>query len=585
MIRFRTLATLAFSSFLLVAQEPVMLAQNFEWRFQQWQVNQTNSSTSQATYDFTVGLPVFTYRLGALALTGALTYDRLTAHDETYRTEAAFGVSSAGARLNLFPYQPFKVRLDFTRTRTPGLLGAEPFRGDIFGAGIGYRGRYVKDVDLSFRKSILRQGDRKETWSTLDLHGNQRFGITEVNFQGLRQDFAASTYIPAWRNTHAILRTETVFSPTWRFRTTESMERFQDSRWLDGDATLQGYAGAWTNLTTLGYRGTQSGSFHTHSESLGESLAWKHERWILAGTAAISRIQDNLDRSAQNASFITTLNTKLGTGWNAVGSVATSSRSGSLLSGPGAKNSTSFQVGLIRGGDLPDQLRHSLFLVSDWSFDRWRNEVYPPGYLPGELADQLVQRRLRQQGRLDFSMDLGRTVERGGQGSQDWARMSGNLSAGPNLRMLVLGDWRRDDGFTLPGMRTTNTAFTSNASYALGRVSLTATLGLTKNRQEGVATDALQPSPDLSQGLAFGTTRFEAVGFNMRMGKVPMGVLWTRLDPGFGPKSQALSAHVDLDYRLISFRITYDEGHQQGGLHTRRVMVTLHRFFDTVAIW
>jgi hypothetical protein len=591
MTRLRILAALACSPLLLVAQEPVLFAQNFELRFQQWQINQSKSSTTQATYDFTFGLPVFTYRLGAMALTGSLVYDRATVHDETLQSrptdlaDAAFGLNSAGARFNLFPYRPFRVRFDYQRTKTPGLLGNLPIRGDIFGAGVAYRGHYVNDLDLSFRKSTLRQDQAKESWSTLDFNALQRFGATEVTLLAQRQEFEATAFIPAWRNTHAVMRTETVLSPTWRLRTTESIENFMGSRWMDGDATLQGFTGNWTNLTTLGFRSTSAGEYRSNSTSAGQSVSMKKGQWHLTGTAAFSKLGDSLGRDAQNGSLVATINTALGTGWNFVSSLAATSMSGSLLPSTGAKGSTSVQFGLVRGGELPDLVRHSLFLVSDWTFDRYRNEAYPPGYLPAELADQLVQRRLRQRGRLGFSMDLGRTSERGGSGTQDWARVSGDLTAGSNFRMMVLGDLRKDDSFTLPGVRTTNRAFTGNASYSLSRVSLTATLGLTRYEQEGGSTQDGQPAPGAHQGPGQGATRYEAAGLNVRLWKMPVGVLFTRLDPGIGPSTQAVSTHMDLDYRLISFRVTFDEGRQSDGLRTRRVMLTLRRFFDTVALW
>ena len=584
-MRYRTLAALAFSPLLLVAQEPVLFAQNFELRFQQWQANQSTSSSTNGVYDFAFGLPVLSYRLGALALTGALSYDRQTVKDETYSADSSFGLTSAGARLNLFPYRPFKVRLDYTRTKSPSLFGREPLRGDILGVGLGYRGRYVQDMDLSFRKSTLRQDSAKESWNTLTLNGLQRFGSTEVSLLAQRQEFDASSYIPSWRNTHAVLRTDTVFSPNWRLRAAENVESFQGARWMDGDATLQGISAPWTILSTVGYRDTRAGEYASNGESVGESLAWGHGRWGLSGSAAFSRLQDSQGQSTQNGSFIAGVNARLGTEWYAIGSVATTSISRSLLPAVGPKGSTSYQIGLVRGGDLPDLIRHSLYLVSDWSFDRKRSEAYPPGYLPAELADQLVQRRLRQNGQLGFSVDLGRTAERGGSGVQDWARVSGDLLAGANFRMLVLGDIRRDDGFTLPGVRTKNSAFTGNASYSLSRVSLTATLGLTKNEQESSPTGKIQPGSTSFQGPLLGSTRFEAVGLNLRLWRMPVGVLWTRLDPGIGPRSQALSAHLDLNYRQISFRLAYNQGRQEGGPQFRQVMVTLRRFFDTVALW
>ena len=151
--------------------------------------------------------------------------------------------------------------------------------------------------------------------------------------------------------------------------------------------------------------------------------------------------------------------------------------------------------------------------------------------------------------------------------------------------MLILGDMRRDDGFTLPGVRTMNKAFTGNASYSLSRVSLTATLGLTKNEQESGSTGGLQSGSISYLGPVVGSSRFEAVGLNSRLWRMPVGVLWTRLDPGIGPRSQALSTHVDLDYRQISLRLAYNQGWQEGGPQSRQVMVTLRRFFDTVALW
>ena len=88
--------------------------------------------------------------------------------------------------------------------------------------------------------------------------------------------------------------------------------------------------------------------------------------------------------------------------------------------------------------------------------------------------------------------------------------------------------------------------------------------------------------------LSIGTQKAIGIRLPMTIPTPPtrgVGVVWTQMDPGIGPRSQALSAHLDLNYRQISFRLAYNQGRQENGPSSRQVMVTLRRFFDTVALW
>ena len=76
-------------------------------------------------------------------------------------------------------------------------------------------------------------------------------------------------------------------------------------------------------------------------------------------------------------------------------------------------------LGIARGGDVPELIRHSLFFLSDWSFNRRVREEYPPDFVPSELAQELFQRRMRQMGSFGFTADLWRISDNAGQGKVD----------------------------------------------------------------------------------------------------------------------------------------------------------------------
>ena len=578
---------LAFGPVLLHAQEPALLYQSFNLQYYRWQagLEQANGST-QATYDVMLGLPVVTYRLGAVALTGSLEYNKLTLDGQS---DASTGLNRYGMRMNLFPYRPFKLQLDYSRSRSPGLMGIEPVRGEQLGIGAGYRGRWIQDVELIFRRGIARQAGEKETWSSWTLHANQRFGTTEATLQAVRQDFDTTEPMPGWRNTHVNLRTETRFNPRWQLRTTLGGEESQGNRWMDGDATLLGTLGPWSSITTLGARDIHQDSASNRSSIAAQSLTWLKGSFQFASSAALTRTTTGADgRTLGGATYLVGTSYGLWSKWRISANAAVSSQDGIPIAGQasGSRTVSTYHVGLTRGGELPDLVRHSLYLVSDLAFNRRIRDDYPPGYLPGELADQLLQRRLRQQGQFGFSIDAGRTFAKGEPGRLDFAHMSGDLRAGRRLRLMVLGDWRRDEGYGIAGLRQMDRALTGNASLLLGAsTSLTGTLGATRMRRDPLPGTI--PPASISAPLDSGRseTNYRAIGLNSRFWRIPVGILGTRYEPAVGGASSSQSAHADLDFRQISLRVGFERTHQEGLPTNKRISFSLRRYFDTIALW
>ncbi|HEX9082253.1 MAG TPA: hypothetical protein VF768_08235, partial [Holophagaceae bacterium] len=106
----------------LRAQEGIYFGQRLLLHYNQWQGNQGSAEDTRGTYDFNLGLPVLTYRLGALALTGDVNYEHAHAEGQSRTT---LGLDRYGARVTLFPYRPFHLSLDFNRTQSPAVAGQD----------------------------------------------------------------------------------------------------------------------------------------------------------------------------------------------------------------------------------------------------------------------------------------------------------------------------------------------------------------------------------------------------------------------------------------------------------------------------
>jgi hypothetical protein len=559
---------------------PLILNQRFQLHYNQWQSSQAPTmATTQAVYEVDAGVPIFTYRLGALALNGAVEYNRLA-----YGTAADSdtGLSRYGARISLFPYRPFRLYLDYQHSQSPDLFDSGRVKGDTWGAGATFHSRVLQDVRLTYRLGVSMLGVERVDWSMWKLVANQRVGDTQATFQSVRQDY--ETLIPGqgWRYFQASLDTESHSAHDWTLRTRSQFQDSVTSSWFDLGATFYGpISGAWHSLTSVSAGANTTATIRTSNSFASESLVYAAGRWHAYTTGAMSRsLTDAAGQDTRADSGTLGGTYALTQEWQIHGDLGVASLQQGLPGLNIGRTTTTMNLGIARGGDVPELIRHSLFFLSDWSFNRRTRDEYPPDYVPSELAQELFQRRMRQMGNFGFTADLWRISDTTGQGKVDWARVTGQVQTRGHFTLYLAGDYKDDSGLSQPGVDTRNTDLMMNSSYQLGVSSLTASLGYSSSSQR--ITPGATTYGYAWMGSQDGLSRHYSVGMTSRLGKVPVGVLVQRYASALAPAATTLYTWADLSFRQVSLRLRYETSRMDNGFRSSRITVDLLRWFDTV---
>jgi len=561
---------------------PLLLNQRFQLHFNQWQSSQAPTmSTTQAVYEVDAGIPVVTYRLGAIGLNGALEYNRLAYGSES---DSSTGLSRYGARISLFPYRPFRLYLDYQHAQTPDLLGSGSVKGDVWGVGATYRSRVIEDLRLSYRHGNSRLEDQREDWSLWKLEANQRMGNTQVRMENTRQEYVSATGGSNWRLFISSLDTDTHIGNEWMLRTRSQVQDNETSRWFDVGGTFYGpISGALHSLTTLSTGATTTGGTRTATTFGSESLVYVTGRWNLHTSGAYSQAKTAAsDQETRVGTLATGATYTLTQDWRVHGDLGLSSIQQTFAAQDANRTTTTVNLGIARGGDVPDLIRHTLFFFSDWSFDRRIRDEYPPDFVPSELATELIQRRMRQTGNFGFTADMWHMSDNSGQGQVDWARVTGQVHTRGDLALYVSGDYRNDDGLTQPGLSVRNANLLTNGSYRLGASTLTASLGYSDTQNRAVPGAVV--SPTLLPTAVDGQSRYYSLGVTSVAWKVPFGILALRYDSTMAPLTTTLSTWADFNFRQVSFRIRYETSRMDNGLRNNRITLDLLRWFDTICV-
>lgn len=574
---------LAGAASLAPAADPALvLNQRFQLQFDQWRQNYAaDTSITRATYDLETALPVFAYRLGTLVLDSSLEYNR---YDYGDLSVSSLGVNRYGCRVGLFPYRPFRIFLDFQHNSSPDYLGAGKVMGNTYGAGFRYAGRLVQDVQLSYRRGENRMRGESDVWSLLKLDANQRIGQTMIQFRSSQQTYHATDLQDGWKLTLATLDTETPLSGEWDFRTRAQGTGTRGHEWFDAGASLSGITDGLTSLTTLSLSQNTAEGIQTRSLFASQSVTTSEDPWTSYLTAAFNRsLTPAMGQGAVGATVAAGQVYRFDPEWRVHTGVALASDDQTFANGEQKTNTVSLNLGVSRGGDIPKLLQHTLFFLSDQNFERKIREDYPPDYMPNELANVLLKRRIRQSGDFGFTADLWHVSSRGGDGKLDWAQVTGHVQTLGNLQMFLVGDWRHNDQLDIPGVLTEESSASFNGSIEIVRGSqILGSAGLSGSRQR--VDPALLPSTGQA---TFGDARshwaFFTIGGSTRLYRMPVGVLTTRFVPSTGPGMTTFTAHADLHFREVSMRLVFETLRQDNGLKSSRISFNLLRIFDTVA--
>lgn len=580
-LRHLTLVLVGAVSAARAEDSPLQINQRFQLRYNQWQSSQSPTvSTTQAVYEVETGMPVFTYRLGALALNGAVAYNRLAYGSEADSTS---GLSRYGARVSLFPYRPFRLYLDYQHSQTPDLFGSGRVQGNTWGAGATFHSKVFQDVRLTYRHGDSKLADLRDNWSLWKLEANQRIGATQVSLQSTRQEYESPGSGPGWRLFIANLGTESHFGREWILRTRSQVQDAVASRWFNLSATIYGpISGAWHSLTTAATGATTAGPYRTSTAFASESLVYASKRWHAYGSGAYSQVETralNLGNRTSSASLGSTYT--LSQDWRIHGDLGVSGLSQTVPGQGIARTTTTMNLGIARGGDVPELIRHSLFFLSDWTFNRRVREEYPPNFVPSELAQEMFQRRMRQTGSFGFTADLWRISDNASQGKVDWARVTGQVQTRGAFTLYLAGDYKIDQGLSQPGRTTRNTNLLINSSYRVDRTSITATMGYSDSRQR--LTPGLSTYGWMAPGLD-GQSRNYSIGLTTRLWKVPLGALAQRFETSQAPGTTTLTTWGDLNFRQVSMRLRYEVTRMDNGFRSNRIVLDLLRWFDTIGL-
>lgn len=567
----------------LAEDYPLLINQRFQLHYNQWQMSQAPAtSTSQAVYEVEAAVPIVTYRLGALALNGAVEYNRLAYGPEA---DSQTGISRYGARLSLFPYRPFRMYLDYQHSQTPDLFGSGRVLGNTWGGGITYGSRFLQDVRLSYRNGTSKLAELRDDWSQWKLEANQRIGNTQLQLHSTRQEFQTFGADKGWRLFIVNLDTESHIGRDWFMRTRSQLQDNQGSRWFDLGATFYGpIAGSWHSLTTASGGATTAGDYRTANTFASESLVFVTGRWHTHTSGAFSQSDTaatgqgvHVGTAALGATY------SLSQDWRVHGDLGASKVRQTFSSQDLSRTTTTVNVGVARGGDVPELIRHTLFFFSDWTFDRRIREEYPPNFVPTELAQEMLRRRMRQTGSFGFTADLWRMSDNVNQGRLDWARVTGQIQTRGNYTLYLAGDYKHNADMSQLGLDTRTADLVANSSYRLGNTALTASMGYSSSRQS--LTPAAAASGFTLPGTRQdGQSRNFSLGLTSRILKVPFGVMILRYDPPLTNPTTTVSTWADLSFRQVSLRVRYEVSRMDNGFRSNRFTLDLLRWFDTISV-
>lgn len=563
-------------AFTVQAQEPVFLNQQLTFKYDQYQFGLIDPvSRTEASYDFLLGLPVFSYRLGSFALNGGIDYNRLTVGSES---SSDTGLNRYGLSAFLFPFRQFQFSLSYLHSESPSLFDAGESKANTYGFDATFLNRKLPTLRFQLRFGTVTQDEYRQNWNRWSVRGDKKIKNTYLDFETYRTSYS-DPFRTRFTNTALVAGTRTPFSNRWRLITSTSLQGFQDRYSLNVFGNLEGRWGSWTSTSTIqnlmnDYSFLGTSRFSQVSEYVSNT---RKRLTLFGGTSFFdSNIPAIESSSLKGFSLTNGAIFHLTRNWSLGGdiSLTNTTTNGADLS-PINQEGTTYHAALVRGGEIPGLIRRSLFFVSDLSFSRRVQDEYPPGYVPPDVANDMRQRRIEQGGSLGFSIDYWKTQLQNA-GDQTWARVTGSIQLKMGFSGLLLADWKKDDDFPLPGVQQNLRAASGSAIYSFGRSSLSGSVGYVSSFEEGL--------PLFAESTRTNNSTFSA-GFNSRFWIVPYGLQVQKLENGIFPSSTNLSVFSSLELGKLGVRVGYDVGWRADGLKSHRIVIDLFRFFDTLILW
>lgn len=572
----------------LGAQEAVVLDQSVSVSYNEYQASlgglSAGAATTQATYQFDLGMPVLAYRLGSVNVGGAVGYVRQSGDTGS---DATVGLNSVGLSGSLFPYQPYHISFDFTRTTSPDLFDSGSQEARTFGLGLIYRGAWVQNLQVAYRHGSVHGPGGSGSFSSWSLSDAERRGNTDIRISADRQDARFGPTM-AWGSTTLTVGTQTQLPGTWMLSNSISAVDFQGTRFVVGGATLSGTSGPWTSMSSMDLSYAAMERETIRSGGLSQSLARTWGRFAAFTQVGVSGGSSSDSRTLETSlmNVIVGGSYRLNANWSLMADVSGAwNTSQGPSTGYGQGPTRSMHVGATWGGALPEILKHAMFYWSNLRFQQRLEEDYPPGFLPPEMAKVQLRRRQEQNGALQFSTDIYR-LENGGPGHQDWYRIQGGLSFPGGLMVQTVGDFRKDDRLSRPDRIFQDRHLVMHGAYAFTDTSVNFGMGYSKSTSEmrgaSASTTTFSTAGDLRPTRA---TTYYSVGMSTFAWHTPVGVTMLRNNDALGYTTTSLMAYTSKSYGKTSFNISLQRGWRSDGLRTSQITINLSRWFDTIPLW
>jgi hypothetical protein len=579
----------------LAAQEVVTLDQSLQFSYNGSRVSMAELTSAnaytRANYRFDLGMPILAYRLGAMDLGGSIGYVK-QANDSG--SDASIGLNTIGVQGSLFPFQPYHVTFDYSRATAPNLFGEGTEVGQSFGLGLVYRGWRVQDLHVTYRHGSTTGIGSGGNFDSFAVTDTERRGRTSVHISADEQIASYGSSTP-WRSTGLSITSRTELDRSWSLNSNTFASGYNGSSAVQAGLNLVGNLGAWTSMSSVDGTYTDFEAQSQRTGAFSQSLAHTWDRFSGFSSLGISR--GSTSGAAGASSALTSLifggSYRLADQWMVMGDLSSTWNATHVSQGPNdtsvvpayAGRTASYHVGLSWGGELPDVLKHAMFYWSDLRFQTRLQDEYPPDYLPPELAQTVLKRKLDRQGELQFTSDLYH-LQNVGDGHQDWLRVQGGLSFATGLLVQTIGDWRRDDRFSDPTSSSESKVLSMYGAYAMGRTSLRFGMGYSKSEITGWDRPIdLPPSNGLGAISTPGASTYYSLGVDTRLGQTPCGAMLYRNNDPTGMGTTTLMTHLSTGFRKVRFNITYQRGWRSDGLRTSQVSINLVRWFDTMALW
>jgi hypothetical protein len=562
------------SSLSIFSMEPWVYNQDLRFRYNdESMTDQDGTSSSALNYRFTLGLPVISYRLGSVAISGTIDYDTLKIANEK---ASDFGLKGYGFTINLFPYRQFHLGFNYFHSDSPKLFNDTTYSTNRYGINYSVvRPGFPRIFARVERRENSLEGE-KETWDQLEIQGTQKTKEWQYNFQVNRDVYNLQSTSQSWYSNYCSFDSERKLAHDWEFFGFASGLVLPGSWMASATSNL---FGKWGKLylgsgLTLGF-GSSSGGGTSESLGVNQSVTIPLEHCSYYSSVSMSYDSTSSAKTARDSnssgnvsySFLAGGARQLGKSVNIYGDVLYNHLPATISGG----DSIGYHVGISEGGFIPQIIQRTIFAISESSFNRRLKNEYPPNYLPPEIALDIIARKQAGMGSQLFSFDY---YHMDGSGTQrrDYFRSDGMLRIGQHFQTQIRGEYT-DETDEYGAKRSVDYLYLQT-KLLLGRTSFFLSFGSSDGNSQPVGTEKQKQS----------STSYSC-GFNTIVWKMPFSAIYRILRTGDSQEYRSLYVYQAFRLRKISIRNGLEYGWLPDQRKFFRYTFEIGRSFDSMLLF